>query len=146
MEWVLIVVLVVAVPIILFPVAYLWYLNIGGIYAAIKQAQEKRAASERGERRLRVSATTARRMRWAIGLTLGLPILLALLPLLPVALVWYINASGLYSVLRATRQRQKRRAEAVRAAEEIARDRATVSTAGKEEGQLAEAGVPRWVA
>ncbi|GAF78187.1 unnamed protein product, partial [marine sediment metagenome] len=65
MEWVLIVVLVVAVPIILFPVAYLWYLNIGGIYAAIKQAQEKRAARERGERRLRASATTARRMRWA---------------------------------------------------------------------------------
>ena len=46
MEWVLIVVLVVAVPIILFPVAYLWYLNIGGIYAAIRQAQEKRAAAK----------------------------------------------------------------------------------------------------
>ena len=60
MEWVLIVVLVVAVPIILFPVAYLWYLNIGGIYAAIKQAREKKAASERGERRLRASAITSR--------------------------------------------------------------------------------------
>ena len=60
MEWVLIVVLVVAVPIILFPVAYLWYLNVGGIYAAIKQAREKKAASERGERRLRASAITSR--------------------------------------------------------------------------------------
>ena len=60
MEWVLIVALVVVVPIILFPVAYLWYLNIGGIYAAIKQAREKKAASERGERRLRASAITSR--------------------------------------------------------------------------------------
>ncbi|GAI34632.1 unnamed protein product, partial [marine sediment metagenome] len=35
---------------ILFPVAFLWYLNIGGIYAAIKQAQEKRAARREGIR------------------------------------------------------------------------------------------------
>ncbi|MFH1169884.1 MAG: hypothetical protein V1691_04225 [Chloroflexota bacterium] len=44
MEWQLIVALVVAVPIILFPVALVWYLNIGGIYAAIKEARAKRAA------------------------------------------------------------------------------------------------------
>ena len=46
MQWEFIVALVVVVPIILFPVAYLWYLNIGGIYAAIRQAQEKRAAAK----------------------------------------------------------------------------------------------------
>lgn len=50
MQWEFIVALVVAVPIILFPVAFLWYLNAGGIYAAVKQAWEKRAAAkERGK-------------------------------------------------------------------------------------------------
>jgi len=36
--------LVIAIPVILFPAAFVWYLNIGGIYAAIKEAREKRAA------------------------------------------------------------------------------------------------------
>jgi hypothetical protein len=36
MEWELILVLVLGIPIILFPAAYVWYLNIGGIYAAIR--------------------------------------------------------------------------------------------------------------
>ena len=42
MEWQLIVALAVAIPIILFPAAYVWYLNISGIYAAIKKAREKK--------------------------------------------------------------------------------------------------------
>ncbi len=50
MQWEFIVALVVAVPIILFPVAFLWYLNIGGIYAAVKQVREKRAARREGIR------------------------------------------------------------------------------------------------
>ena len=44
MEWEFIVALVIAVPIILFPAAFIWYLNIGGIYTAIKEARAKRAA------------------------------------------------------------------------------------------------------
>jgi hypothetical protein len=44
MEWPIIVALAVAIPIILFPVAFVWYINIGGIYTAIKQARAKRAA------------------------------------------------------------------------------------------------------
>ena len=47
MQWELIVALVIAIPIILFPVAFIWYLNIGGIYAAIKEARAKRAAREK---------------------------------------------------------------------------------------------------
>lgn len=39
----LIVALVLATPLILFPAALVWYLNIGGIYAAIKETREKRA-------------------------------------------------------------------------------------------------------
>ena len=47
MQWELIVALVLAIPIILFPAAYVWYLNAGGIYAAIKEARAKRAAREK---------------------------------------------------------------------------------------------------
>lgn len=46
MQWELIVALVIAIPIILFPAAYVWYLNIGGIYTAIKEARTRRAARE----------------------------------------------------------------------------------------------------
>ena len=38
----LIVALVVAIPIILFPAAFVWYLNIGGIVAAIREARSAR--------------------------------------------------------------------------------------------------------
>jgi len=48
MQWEFVVALVIAIPIILFPAAFVWYLNIGGIYAAIKQARERRAAREKG--------------------------------------------------------------------------------------------------
>ena len=46
MQWEFIVALVIAIPIILFPAAFVWYLNIGGIYTAIKDARERRAARE----------------------------------------------------------------------------------------------------
>ena len=45
MQWEFIVALVVAIPVILFPVALVWYLNIGGIFQAARQrkaAQEKK--------------------------------------------------------------------------------------------------------
>ena len=48
MQWELIVALVVAIPIILFPAAYVWYLNIGGIYTAIKEARARRVVHEKG--------------------------------------------------------------------------------------------------
>jgi len=43
MQALFIIVLVIAIPIVLFPVAFVWYINIGGIYAAIKEAKRKRA-------------------------------------------------------------------------------------------------------
>ena len=48
MQWEFIVALILAIPIILFPAAFVWYLNIGGIYGAIRRAQEKRAARKKG--------------------------------------------------------------------------------------------------
>jgi hypothetical protein len=43
MEWQVIVALIVAVPVVLFPVALVWYLNVGGIYSAVKEARARRA-------------------------------------------------------------------------------------------------------
>jgi hypothetical protein len=47
MQTELIVALVVAIPIILFPAAYVWYLNVGGVYAAVKEARARKAAQEK---------------------------------------------------------------------------------------------------
>jgi hypothetical protein len=49
MEWQIVVALVIAVPVILFPAAFVWYLNIGGIYAAIKEARAKKVAREKSD-------------------------------------------------------------------------------------------------
>jgi hypothetical protein len=46
----IIVALVVAIPIILFPVAFVWYLNIGGVVAKVREARaarEKKAAEDK---------------------------------------------------------------------------------------------------
>ena len=48
MQWELVVALVIAIPIILFPAAFVWYLNIGGIYAAIREARARRVVHEKG--------------------------------------------------------------------------------------------------
>ena len=50
MEWQVIVALVVSIPIVLFPVAYLWYVNVGGLYIAIRQVRKRGAARREKER------------------------------------------------------------------------------------------------
>ena len=40
MEWQFIVALVVMIPIILLPVAFVWYLNLGGILATLRKAKK----------------------------------------------------------------------------------------------------------
>ena len=43
----LIVALVIAIPIVLFPAAFIWYLNVGGVMAKVREARtarEKKAA------------------------------------------------------------------------------------------------------
>ncbi len=47
MQWEIVVALVIAIPVILLPAAFVWYLNIGGVYAAIKEAREKRVVEEK---------------------------------------------------------------------------------------------------
>jgi hypothetical protein len=46
MQWEFIVALVIAIPIVLFPAAFVWYLNIGGIVQAIREARQARAAGK----------------------------------------------------------------------------------------------------
>ena len=46
MQWEFIVALAIAIPIVLFPIAYIWYINIGNIVTAVKRAREKRAVRE----------------------------------------------------------------------------------------------------
>ena len=45
-----IVILAVAVPVILFPAAFVWYLNLGGIVAALKEARKAKAAKTATEK------------------------------------------------------------------------------------------------
>jgi len=47
MEWQVILALILVVPVILIPVALIWYINIGGIYLVIKEARERRAVREK---------------------------------------------------------------------------------------------------
>ena len=44
MQWQIIVALVLVAPIILFPVALIWYINIGGIFAAIRERKIRKLA------------------------------------------------------------------------------------------------------
>ena len=48
MEWPIILVIVLSVPIILLPVAFVWYLNIAGVASAYK-GREKEATAEKAE-------------------------------------------------------------------------------------------------
>jgi hypothetical protein len=47
MEWQFIVALVVIIPVILLPAAFVWYLNAGGVFKAIKEARAKKLAREK---------------------------------------------------------------------------------------------------
>ena len=44
MQWELIVALALAIPVVLFPVAFIWYIQIGGIFAAISERKARKAA------------------------------------------------------------------------------------------------------
>lgn len=46
MQWEFMVALVVAIPIILFPAAFIWYVNIGGLYTMLKERRKKKAAAK----------------------------------------------------------------------------------------------------
>ena len=110
MEWSVILALIIVMPIILVPVAFIWYLNIGGTYAAIREGV-----------RFRVLQTISRALRtaiifivpvgiyayaiwfsfgnfgWQVALAVGL--VLPIVLFVPV-LVWVAVVSGLFQVIR----------------------------------------------
>ena len=43
METTLIIALVVAIPVLIFPAAFVWYMNIGGIVHLVREAKAKKA-------------------------------------------------------------------------------------------------------
>jgi len=53
MQWEFIVALVIAIPVILFPAAFVWYLNASGLYQVIRDTWEKRARERKLARMLR---------------------------------------------------------------------------------------------
>lgn len=52
MEWQYLVALIIIVPIIFLPAAFIWYINVGGLYYAFRRARaraRRNASADRGE-------------------------------------------------------------------------------------------------
>jgi len=58
MDWQFIVALLVAIPLIIFPVVFIWYINVGGVYHAIQEARQKRKAAQRQLLAEKINGTT----------------------------------------------------------------------------------------
>lgn len=130
MAWQAVLALVIAIPIILFPVLFIWFLNVGGIYAAIKEGKLKvlepigRAIGT--TLAVIVPVGVYALLIWfflghfgwqgALAVALALPIVL----FVPV-LVWAAVVSGLYLVIRDTVRRRATapRRRAARMAKEL---------------------------
>lgn len=57
MQWQSIVALVVAIPVLLIPVALVWYINAGGIYVSLKEARARKAAEKASKDSLAAEGT-----------------------------------------------------------------------------------------
>lgn len=116
---------------------------------------------QRGETRLRVLATSGMRIGRVVALVLGLPILLPLLLLLPVALMWYLLMGGIYSIARQSSNRRQAIRQLTREAVQIVRSRQalyrqireTIEAAEEKQAGLSEElskreaeeiGLPKW--
>lgn len=129
MEWPTILALILVVPIILFPAAFIWYLNAGGLYAAIKEGKIKIPRGVIRTIRIGLIVTvpcgvygtiicfTLGHFGWVVALAvaLALPIVF-----IAPALVWAALVSGLYQVARDSLHRREavRKRRATRLAEE----------------------------
>ena len=56
MQWELIEALVIAIPVILFPVAFVWYLNLGGLVQTVREAHQAKAAQKKEAATIKVEA------------------------------------------------------------------------------------------
>ena len=41
MEWQIVLAIVIAIPVILFPAAFIWYMNISGLYQVMREARQR---------------------------------------------------------------------------------------------------------
>ena len=46
METGVVIALAIAIPMILFPAAFVWYLNLGGVFQAVKEARARKVAEK----------------------------------------------------------------------------------------------------
>ena len=56
MEWYIILALVLAIPVVIIPAVFVWYLNVSGIYTVVRETQKRRVARKKRRREL-VSAS-----------------------------------------------------------------------------------------
>ena len=74
MQWEFVVALVVAIPLILFPAAFIWYVNVGGLYTMLKERRKKKAAAKERSREIAaeqtvVTGAVTQRRHWEKELT-----------------------------------------------------------------------------
>ena len=55
MEWYFILALVLAIPVILIPAAFIWYLNASGLYTVIRETQKRRVARKKRLKEIRMA-------------------------------------------------------------------------------------------
>jgi len=115
MEWQLILALVIVIPIILFPVVFIWYMNAGGAFVAIKEARF--SVFQPFIRAMRIGLAvivplgvyavaiwlSSSHFGWQVALAVGL--VLPIMFLVPI-LVWATVVSGMYQVARDTLRRR----------------------------------------
>lgn len=148
MEWPIILALVLAIPIILFPLAFVSYLNVGAVRAAISESRQKKAARKPARKARKAVAkrssapvSTAARLG-RLGLFAAIPVVVYALAIffalanlgwevalalglalpvvfVPLGLIWYVNVAGVHWIIHEARERQRRRAEVLREAMSI---------------------------
>lgn len=121
MEWQVILALVLAVIVILFPAMFIWYLNIGGMYAAVRERRGIRIPANIS-RAIRISlavvvpAVVYAFLIWFFYGNFGWQLAVAVAVVFPIilfipAMIWVAVVSGLYHVAF---DRLRRRARATR--------------------------------
>jgi hypothetical protein len=118
MEWQVAIILLFAVTIILFPVIFIWYLNVGGIYAALRGKMTNRVKETAG-RVTRIALAVIMPLSiyaviiWFFQSHFGWQVALAIALALPVVLfipvlIWAAVISGLYQVVLELLRRRTR--------------------------------------
>jgi len=55
MEWYIVLAIILCIPIVLLPAAFIWYINVSGIYTVIRETIRRRAIRRRREKEARLA-------------------------------------------------------------------------------------------